>query len=142
MPARLHALLTDAPLSVEAAHSFAADPGAGATVVFTGTVRDHAEGRSVSGLVYEAYAERAQDQLDALVGAIAQRWPEALAVWAEHRVGTLAVGEPSVVVAVSAAHRTEAFEAARTGIDELKATVAIWKQEHWAEGGTHWPGST
>ncbi|MDP8977126.1 MAG: molybdenum cofactor biosynthesis protein MoaE, partial [Actinomycetota bacterium] len=59
----------------------------------------------------------------------------------EHRTGTLALGEPSVVVGVSAAHRPEAFDAARFGIDTLKATVAIWKKEVWADGGAHWPGS-
>jgi molybdopterin synthase catalytic subunit len=63
------------------------------------------------------------------------------AVWLEHRTGALAIGEPSVVVAVSAPHRDEAFAAARYGIDTLKATVPIWKQEHWRDGGRHWPGS-
>ncbi|MDP9405804.1 MAG: molybdenum cofactor biosynthesis protein MoaE, partial [Actinomycetota bacterium] len=64
MAARLHAALTPDPLSVEAAHAFAADPAAGAVVVFTGTVRDASKGRRVSGLTYEAYAERAGAQLD------------------------------------------------------------------------------
>ena len=141
MSARLHAELTDAPLSVEAAHAWVADRAAGATVVFTGTVRDHSDGRAVSGLTYEAWAERAVPQLEALAAAVAARWPEATAVWLEHRTGALAVGEPSVVVAVSAGHRPEAFEAARWAIDELKATVAIWKQEHWSDGGARWPGT-
>lgn len=141
MSARLHARLTDEPLSVEAAHAFASDPGAGAVVVFTGTVREHSEGRSVAALSYEAYAEQAERQLAALAAEVAEKWPAARGVWLEHRVGTLAIGQPSVVVAVSAAHRAEAFEAARYGIDTLKATVAIWKQEHWADGGAHFPGS-
>ena len=141
MTARLHALLTDQPLSVDAAHSFCADPGAGATVVFTGNVRNVSEGNGVTGLTYEAYTERATAQLDALAADIARREPALIAVWMEHRVGDLAVGEPAVVVAVSAPHRTAAFTAARAGIDELKATVAIWKQEHWAAGGAHWPGA-
>lgn len=141
MPARLHTDLTDEPLSVEAAYAFVADPAAGAIVVFTGTTREESEGRAVTALTYEAYAERAWRQLATLAADVAERWPATCAVWLEHRVGTLAVGEPAVVVAVSAAHRVEAFEAARHGIDTLKAEVAIWKQEHWADGGAHFPGS-
>ena len=139
-PARLHARLTDEPLSVDAAHGFCADPAAGAVVVFTGVVRQETDGRGVTALDYEAFAERAQAQLDALTAETALRWP-ALAVWMEHRTGTLAIGEASVVVAVSCGHRGEAFEACRWGIDTLKATVAIWKREHWSDGGVHWPGT-
>ncbi|MPZ73529.1 MAG: molybdenum cofactor biosynthesis protein MoaE [Nitriliruptorales bacterium] len=139
--ARLHARLTDVPLSAESAHSFCADPSAGATVVFTGMVRNHSEGRAVRGLTYEAYGERAQVQLDALADEVTQRYPAATAVWLEHRTGDLAVGETAVVVGVSAGHRDDAFVAARWAIDELKSNVAIWKQEHWATGGTSWPGS-
>jgi molybdopterin synthase catalytic subunit len=141
MPARLHTLLTSAPLSVQDAHAFVSDPAAGAAVVFTGMVRDHAEGRAVAGLDYEAYEERASAQLAALAESVGEKWPDALAIWMEHRVGSLGIGEPSVVVAVSAPHRVEAFDAARFGIDELKATVSIWKKEHWADGATHWPGT-
>lgn len=141
MGARTHTLLTDNPLSVDAAHSFCGDPGAGATVVFTGNVRNISDGSDVTGLTYEAFAERAGEQLEALAVDIARREPSAIAVWLEHRVGDLSVGEPAVVVAVSAPHRDAAFTAARWGIDELKATVAIWKQEHWAAGGAHWPGT-
>ncbi|HVM00489.1 MAG TPA: molybdenum cofactor biosynthesis protein MoaE [Egibacteraceae bacterium] len=141
MPARLHASLTDHPLSVEAAHAFVTDPACGAVVVFTGTVREESEGRRVTALSYEAYAEQAERQLAALAAEVAEKWPAVQAVWLEHRVGTLAIGEPSVVVAVSAAHRAEAFEAARHGIDTLKKTVAVWKEEHWADGGSHFPGS-
>ncbi|MGH8933764.1 MAG: molybdenum cofactor biosynthesis protein MoaE [Egibacteraceae bacterium] len=141
MPARLHTRLTGAPLSVPDAHAFVSDAAAGATVVFTGSVRDNAEGRAVSGLDYEAYEEQASAQLTALAETVGQKWPDVLAIWMEHRVGSLGIGEPSVVVAVSAPHRVEAFDAARFGIDELKATVAIWKKEHWSDGATHWPGT-
>lgn len=140
MSARLHTRLTDQPLSLDAAWSFCSDPGAGAVVVFSGIVRAETDGRAVTGLEYEAYAGQAERQLTALAAEVAQRWP-AKAVWMEHRVGTLAIGEPSVVVAVSTGHREEAFEAARHGIDTLKATVAIWKKEHWADGAAHWPGT-
>lgn len=138
---RLHTRLTDTPLSPSAAHTFVEDPAAGAVCVFTGTVRAETDGRAVAGLAYEAYTEVAEPQLAALAADVAGRWPGVHAVWMEHRVGTLAVGEPAVVVGVSAGHRDQAFEAARYGIDTLKATVPIWKQEHWAGGATHWPGT-
>jgi molybdopterin synthase catalytic subunit len=141
MDTSLHTLLTDRPLSSDAAHAFVAAPGAGASVVFTGSVRDHTEGRAVAGMEYEAHVEHAQAQLEALAIEVAQKWPTATAVWLEHRTGGLGVGEASVIVAVSAPHRQEAFEAARHAIDTLKGTVAIWKKEHWKDGEAHWPGT-
>lgn len=141
MDARTHGRISGEPLSVAAAHGFAGDPASGAVVVFTGTVRDHSEGRAVAGLSYEAWIERAEGQLGDLAREVAERWPDVRAVWLEHRVGELEIGEPSVVVAVSAPHRPEAFEAARWAIDTLKATVAIWKKEHWRDGTAHWPGT-
>lgn len=139
--ARRHTRLTEEPLSVDTAHRFVADPAAGAVVAFTGTVREETEGRGVAALHYEAYREHAEEQLAALAQELGERFPAVVAVFMEHRVGTLGVGEPSVVVAVSAGHRPEAFAAARDGIDRLKATVAIWKQERWADGETRWVGS-
>ncbi|WP_165491820.1 molybdenum cofactor biosynthesis protein MoaE [Egibacter rhizosphaerae] len=141
MPARTHAALTSEPLSTDAAHRFCADPAAGAVVVFVGAVREQSEGRAVTGLSYEAYVELANAQLVRLAEELALR-DGITAVWMEHRVGSLGVEEPSVVVGVSAAHRPEAFAAAREGIDRLKAEVPIWKQEHWADGDAHWPGTT
>jgi molybdopterin synthase catalytic subunit len=141
MDARLHTALTDTPLSVSNAYDFAEDPAAGAVVVFTGTVRRETDGRQVTGLTYEAYQEQAEGQLADLAVEVARRWPQACAVWLEHRVGALAIAEPAVVVAVSAGHREQAFQAAAWAIDTLKSTVAIWKQEHWADGGAHWPGT-
>ncbi|CAN5886967.1 molybdenum cofactor biosynthesis protein MoaE [soil metagenome] len=141
MSPRVHTAITHEPLSVEAAHAFVGDPGAGAVVVFAGTVRDHAEGRTVAGLTYEAYEEQAGTGLTAVAGEVADAWPAVNAIWMSHRLGVLAIGEPSVVVGVSAPHREQAFAAARHGIDTLKSTVPIWKQEHWADGGAHWPGT-
>jgi molybdopterin synthase catalytic subunit len=141
MDRRVHSQITEHPLSTSAATEFVADPAAGAVVVFSGTVRDHSDGRGVAGLSYEAWADRAADGLAGLAREVGERWPEVRAVWLEHRVGDLAIGEPSVVVAVSAGHRPEAFEAARWAIDTLKETVPIWKKEHWSDGGAHWPGT-
>lgn len=140
MTARRSTRLTDQPLSPDAALAFCADPAAGAIVVFTGVVREETDGRGVAALEYEAFAEQAEAQLAELAGELAGRWP-VRAVWMEHRTGTLAIGEPSVVVAVSAPHRGEAFHACEWGIDTLKATVAIWKKERWADGAGHWPGT-
>lgn len=116
-------------------------PDCGATVLFSGTVRDHAEGRpGVTGLEYEAYAEQVEPRLARLVDATRQCWCHLGRVALLHRTGTLAVGECSVLVAVSAPHRGEAFAAARWAIDQLKATVPIWKRERW-EGGQDWGSS-
>lgn len=138
--ARIHVALLESPLSAADAADFCADPAAGAVLVFTGVVRAETDGREVTALGYEAYPERAERQMAELAAEVAGRWP-ALAVWMEHRVGTLAVGEPAVVVGVSTGHRGEAFDAVEYGIDTLKATVAIWKREHWADGEAHWPGT-
>lgn len=113
-------------------------PDCGATVVFSGTARDHAEGRpGVYRLEYEAYEEQATRRIEAVVAACRRRWPELGRVAILHRAGVVDIGSPAVVVAASAAHRAEAFDAARFGIDEVKRSVPIWKRESWA-GGESW----
>jgi molybdopterin synthase catalytic subunit len=130
--------LASEPLPVGAAHDWAVRPACGAVVLFTGTVRDHADGRpGVSELEYEAYESQVVPKLADIAGALRARWPMLGRVALLHRVGPLALGDVSVVVAVSAPHRPEAFDAARYGIDTLKATVPIWKRETWA-GGVDW----
>lgn len=119
------------------ASSLAAHVGrddAGAVVVFLGTVRDHSEGRQgVVALEYEAYTGVVEEKIAEVVVEARGRW-DLGAVAVVHRVGRLAVGEASVGVAVSAAHRPEAFAAARYLIDELKARAPIWKKEFWDDG--------
>ncbi|MCU1486335.1 MAG: molybdopterin synthase large subunit MoaE [Actinomycetia bacterium] len=129
--------LTDEPLPVGAAADWAVRPDCGAMVLFSGTVRDHAEHRTnVTKLVYEAYAEQVEPRLLAIAEQARTRWPVGrLALL--HRTGELGLGESSVVVVASSAHRGDAFEAARFCIDTLKATVPIWKRETW-EGGEDW----
>jgi molybdopterin synthase catalytic subunit len=127
--------LTPEPLSVDRAAAWVTQPDCGAVVTFSGTVRDHAEGRpGVTELEYEAYGAQVEPRLAAIAEQARARWPGVgrVAVW--HRTGSLAVTECSVVVAVSAGHRDEAFEAARYCIDTLKRTVPIWKRERWAAG--------
>jgi molybdopterin synthase catalytic subunit len=130
--------LTEAPLSLDRAAEWVRRDDCGAVVVFGGAVRDHADGRpDVTELEYEAYAAQVEPRMERIAAAARQGRAGVgrIAMW--HRTGTLAVGEYSVVVAVSAAHRGEAFDAARYCIDTLKKSVPIWKRERWS-GGEDW----
>ena len=105
----------------------------GALVLFQGIVREHSRGKQVRALVYEAYGSMAGKQMEDLAEEARRRWPIS-GVAVVHRIGTLAVGEVSVVIAVAASHRGEAFDACEWLIDELKHTVPIWKKEVYTEG--------
>ena len=130
--------LSPDPLPSAAASSWVVRPDCGATVTFTGTARDHAPGRpSVHRLEYEAYEEQVVPRLDALAAELRRRWPAVGRIALLHRTGVVELSEAAVVVAVSAPHRADAFEAARFGIDELKRTAPIWKRESW-DGGESW----
>jgi molybdopterin synthase catalytic subunit len=130
-------LVTADPLDLADHHGFVADPAAGCSVVFTGIVRNHAPGKQgVTHLEYEAYAGVVEDKIAEVVAEARSRWA-VLRIAVSHRTGTVAVGEPAVVVAVSGAHRSETFEAARYLIDEVKRRAPIWKKEHWP-GGAEW----
>lgn len=134
--------LTDQALPIDAALQWSVLPGCGAEVLFSGTVRDHAEGRTgVTALEYEAYPEVALARLADIAAEARRRWTDLGRVALLHRVGPLLVGECSVVVVVSAPHRAAAFDAAAWCIDTLKATVPIWKRETW-EGGVGWGTDT
>lgn len=125
-------------LPIDAAAAFVARPDCGASVLFTGLVRDHSAGRpGVTALEYEAYEEEVTPRLASIAAACRDRWVTVGRLVLLHRTGRLAVGEVSVVVAASAPHRAEAFEAARFCIDTIKATAPIWKREAWA-GGEDW----
>lgn len=127
----------DRPLDVAAALAEVGHPGAGAVALFVGTVRDHSEGHSgITQLEYEAFEGRVEDVIAAIVAEAVERWP-ILAGVVEHRIGRVDLGGPTVVVAISTAHRGDAFEAARYLIDELKARAPLWKKEHWP-GGAEW----
>lgn len=126
------------PPSVDEALASVADPAAGGTCVFVGTVRDRsATGDDVTELTYEAWDEVATQRLEEIAAQIHARWT-VCAVALLHATGTLAIGQISVVVAVSAPHRAEAFEAARFGIEELKRDVPIWKKEAFTTGDADW----
>ena len=127
------------PLSADAAAAAVDDPGAGGIVIFSGVVRDETGGRPVKFLEYEAHAPMAEAKLREIGAALRVRWPGIMRVAMLHRVGRLEIGEASVLIAVAAAHRAEAFEACRYAIDTLKATVPVWKKEHF-EDGEVWVG--
>lgn len=127
--------LSDGTLNIGELYEWALAPECGAVVVFSGTVRDHAEGRSgVVSLSYEAYRDVALQKMQDIVAEARRRFTALGNIAIVHRVGTLALTESSVVVVVSAPHRPEAFDAARFCIDALKQSVPIWKKEEWANG--------
>jgi molybdopterin synthase catalytic subunit len=130
--------LTEEELPVGLVAEWAVLPSCGAVVTFTGTARDHAEGRpDVSGLEYEAYESQIEPRFLAIVDEARNRWPDLGRVAVLHRTGPVAIGEASVLVAAGSPHREAAFEAARWCIDSLKATAPIWKRETWS-GGVSW----
>jgi molybdopterin synthase catalytic subunit len=128
--------ISERPLDLSGAVSRVAGPGMGGIVTFIGAVRDHARGRAIRHLEYEAYPEMAVREMEKIADEAARRWPEAR-VAIGHRSGHLAIGEIAVVVAAAAPHRDEAFQACRFAIDTLKQTVPIWKKE-FAEDGEYW----
>jgi MoaE-MoaD fusion protein len=130
--------VTDEPLSLDAAVAEVADERAGAVATFTGTVRRQSRGREVTRLEYEAYAEMAEEVMAELAADLLERY-ELCAIAIHHRVGTLGIGEASIVIAVSAPHRRDALTACKNAIDQLKETVPLWKKEVY-EGGEEWIG--
>jgi molybdopterin synthase catalytic subunit len=133
------AKITREPLDDEAVNALVRsldDPGTGGIVTFQGVVRNHARGKRVRYLEYDAYAEMAEQEMARIAAEVEQRWhTEHVAL--VHRIGRLEIGECSVVVVVACPHRAEAFEACCYAIDTLKATVPIWKKEV-AEDGEEW----
>lgn len=129
----------DRPLSVDEVYVSVTDPRSGGVALFVGTVRDHDSGRGVDRLDYSAHP-RVSAELEKVAAAVAERH-DVVAMSAVHRVGALEIGDIAVVVAVSAAHRGDALTACHALIDELKATVPIWKHQVFADGEEEWVGS-
>jgi molybdopterin synthase catalytic subunit len=130
--------LRDTPLSVDEVLAAVADPGAGGTAIFVGTVRDEDHRRVVTALGYTAHPQ-AGDRLRVVMEKVAAEY-DVRAIAAVHRVGDLAVGDLAVVVAAACPHRDQAFAACRTLIDDLKAEVPIWKHQAFADGEGEWVG--
>ena len=131
--------IRDSTISVQEVLAAVEDAQAGGVVSFTGLVRQVDGGREVTALEYSAHPD-ALAALTAVAQAVAVDLP-VVALAAVHRTGLLAVGDVAVVVAASAAHRGEAFEAARRLIDDLKATVPIWKRQVFVDGADEWVGT-
>lgn len=130
--------LTDDPIDPHALVQRVMRPSDGAYVLFEGVVRNHHEGKAVQSIFYDAYRPMAEREMEKIVREIAARFPEvALAV--VHRLGQLIVGDSSIAIVASSAHRAEAFEACRMMIDRIKETVPIWKKER-GPGGEEWVG--
>jgi molybdopterin synthase catalytic subunit len=128
-------MLTESRLDVGNAYDWAVRPDCGAVVLFSGTVRDHAEGRDgVQHLTYAAYESQVLARFGEIVAEARRRWPHTGRVVIWHRTGQLGVEESTVITVVSAPHRAEAFEAGRFTIDALKESAPIWKHEVWADG--------
>jgi molybdopterin synthase catalytic subunit len=130
--------LSEAPLSLDAVVAEVRDEQAGAIATFVGTTRRHSRGREVLYLEYEAYEGMAEEVMADLAAELGRRH-ELRKVAIHHRVGRVDIGETSVVIAVSAPHRAGALEACQEAIDELKATVPLWKKEVYV-GGEEWIG--
>ena len=131
--------LSEEPLSLDAVVSEVSRDDAGAIATFTGTVRNRSRGRDVLYLEYEAYEGMAEQTMAALAAELESRY-SLTGIAVHHRVGRVEIGEPSVVIAVSAPHRQDALAACRDAIDTLKETVPLWKKEVY-EGGEEWIGS-
>ena len=131
--------IRESELSVDEVRAAVADPVAGGIALFAGAVRDIDHDQGVTGLSYTAHPS-AQAELRRVAEEIAEKFG-VVALAAVHRVGDLGVGDLAVVVAVSCPHRAEAFDACRALIDELKASVPIWKHQRFTDGTTEWVGS-
>lgn len=127
--------LTTSVIDISQVYNWAAIETCGAVVVFSGIVRDHADGRTnVTSLTYEAYENQVVPKLQLISDEMRNQWNDLGRIAIIHRVGTLQLSESSVLVVVSSPHRPEAFAAAQYAIDTLKTSVPIWKQEHWRDG--------
>jgi molybdopterin synthase catalytic subunit len=131
--------VTNQPIDLDELVRFVTDPEAGAVATFIGTTRNNNEGRQVIALDYEGYPEMAEKELRRIGADAKIKWPICRMAIA-HRLGPVQIGEASVIIAVSSAHRDAAFAACRFAIEEIKKTVPIWKKEVF-EGGEVWIGT-
>lgn len=130
--------IVEKPINVQEVIDKVIWANAGAVNSFIGTVREMTQQKRTTYLKYEAYIPMAEKQLNKIGQEIQERWPEARTA-ITHRIGSLAISEVAVVIAISTPHRAEAFEASRYAIERIKEIVPIWKKEHWEDGET-WVG--
>lgn len=131
-----NAFITSKPIDLNALYRAVGFPGAGAIILFSGVVRDNAQGKSVDHLEYEAYPEMAEQSMRDIIAEIKTRWADTRVAMA-HRIGRLKIGEASLMIAVASPHRPEAYAASRFAIERVKAILPVWKKEFWTDG-EHW----
>jgi molybdopterin synthase catalytic subunit len=137
----VHAAIVHEPIETAEVLSRVGAREDGAILLFLGMVRDHAEGRPVTGMTYEAYEEMATPVLREIAQEAAQRiGSDRVAV--VHRVGELSIGDVSVAIAVSSPHRAESYDASRYVIEEIKKRLPVWKKEHYTDGVQEWVEGT
>lgn len=140
MTAPVSGYLSDAPIDVSALLAQVTAPEHGAVTSFIGVVRDHQDGRAVHRLEYSSYEAMAEAECARIVTETESRWPVQVAL--RHRLGTLAIGDVAVAIAVGSGHRGAAFEACRHVIEEVKRRVPIWKKEFYRDGDVRWVDPT
>jgi len=134
----IHVDTKDEQLSTEAALAHCSAPGHGAADLFIGRVRDLNQGRDVRAVSYDLHPVLCKHVFREICQEARVEWGESLHFWLEHRQGRLAVGDASVVVAVSSPHRDESFKACRYLVEQMKHRAPIWKQEHYVDGDSEW----
>lgn len=140
MPNRIHADVTNQPLDITKAYNFIADEAHGATDMFVGHVRNNHQGKAVEGMSYEVHPTMTVKVLEKICQEAVGAWPQ-LHVYVSHYYGECALGQASIIIAVSTPHRDESFEACRYLIEEIKKRAPIWKREHYTTGKSAWlPG--
>lgn len=133
-----HARITEIPINIQQAFSFVQAAEHGAVSNFIGMIRNHNLGRTVTGVSYDVFVPLVEKVLQELCDASQQQWGQAINIFIEHFKGRLSVGEISVIVVVSSAHRDEAFKTCRYLIEGIKHQCPIWKQEHYIDGDSQW----
>ena len=137
----MRSAIVDHPLDPTALLAEVASTSSGVSTLFVGTVRRVNDGRDVTGIDYSAYRAMAEHEMaDIVAEAVARFGTEQISV--EHRIGTLTLGEASIVIAVSHERRAGAMDAQRYLIEEIKKRVPVWKREHYADGAQEWVGIT
>lgn len=140
MPRLIHASVSSRALNIQEACDFVSDPAHGAVDVFIGAVRNHHEGKTVTGITYDIHEALAQKIFSEICHQALDRW-QGVKIYLSHFKGYLDVGGISVLIAVGSPHRAESFEACRYIIEELKKRAPVWKQEHYETGSSEWlPG--
>lgn len=134
---RIHAEIVHDPIEPDVVLGRVGSDEDGAVLLFLGVVRDHADGRSVRGMRYDAYEEMASDIVRTIATEASERFgTDRISI--THRVGELRVGEVSAAIAVSTPHRAEAYDASRWVIEEIKRRLPVWKKERYVEGDDAW----